>query len=88
MADIPLKPRCPTVTGPLPEIRPRPPRAYSGGVYNEGLDMKIIAPDSRIALNHAQGVLDPVTGQTAGGYRGGLMVLRSSLPVRRRNSKA
>ncbi len=50
-------------------------RYSGGGVYNEGLEMTMVEPDSWIAANEATGTLNPVTNQIEGGYGGGLMLL-------------
>ncbi|MBN8482497.1 MAG: hypothetical protein J0L88_13015 [Xanthomonadales bacterium] len=53
-------------------------RYSGGGVYNEGLEMTMVEPDSWIALNHALGTANPVTGQIEGGYGGGLVILANA----------
>lgn len=50
-------------------------RYSGGGVYNEGVEMTMIEPDSWIAFNKATGVYNPVTGTWAGGYGGGIQIL-------------
>ncbi|HEY0178727.1 MAG TPA: hypothetical protein VGC30_03715 [Dokdonella sp.] len=56
-------------------------RYSGGGVYDDGLEMTMVAPDSWIAGNHAPGVLNTSTGEYDGGYAGGLMVLSGDLPA-------
>ncbi|MEO8673443.1 MAG: hypothetical protein ABI411_19175 [Tahibacter sp.] len=56
-------------------------RYSGGGVYDEGLDVRMTAPGSWIAFNHAPGVFNGATGQYDGGYAGGLMVLSDNLPA-------
>jgi predicted outer membrane repeat protein len=47
-------------------------RYSGGGVYNDGTEMTMNAPDSWIAFNKAEGVFMPATGQIVGGYGGGI----------------
>ncbi|MEO8673863.1 MAG: hypothetical protein ABI411_21345 [Tahibacter sp.] len=54
-------------------------RYSGGGVVAEGLEMTMIAPGSLIAFNEATGTLNGQTGQTIGGYGGGLLVLGGGL---------
>ena len=56
-------------------------RYSGGGIYVEGLEMTMIAPDSWIAFNTATGVLDSQNGTYEGGYAGGLMVLSGARPA-------
>ncbi len=50
-------------------------RYSGGGVYNDGVEMTMIAPDSWIAFNEATGVFNSVTGQVMGGYGGGIQTV-------------
>jgi len=63
------------VIGNNVQISSNTARYSGGGVYVEGLEMTMIAPDSWIAFNRAPGVVNPQTGIHEGGYAGGLMVL-------------
>lgn len=50
-------------------------RLSGGGVYNDGVEMTMNAPDSWIAFNQATGLYNAGTGQWQGGYGGGIQIV-------------
>lgn len=50
-------------------------RYNGGGVFNDGVEMTMIEPDSYVAANQAQGVFVPQLNRYVGGLGGGIAVL-------------